>query len=265
MMAAIRIAVYSARATRRCPDRDGFGTPSAWALVGRGCPPKMSSAARSAQSPASRPGDGWLAPMTGISDLPFRRAAARLGAAYVATEMVACAELARGRPDVERRVLAVARWPAADGGPTGRPRDPVCSPAYQNLWWRRLRHRLQHGCPARGDRRGLWLGPDERSARSWPRLIEAALGRRAGQVKMRPAGTTVAPQRARHRRAQRRAPGVSALTYTRPHPSVLQGPRRLGRAGGEGRRLDPRDLSTAMITDFSRRRAGRSPRQAPTG
>jgi tRNA-dihydrouridine synthase B len=45
----------------------------------------------------------WIAPMTGISDLPFRRTAARLGAAYVATEMVACAELARGRPDVVRR------------------------------------------------------------------------------------------------------------------------------------------------------------------
>lgn len=44
-----------------------------------------------------------LAPMTGISDLPFRRAAAKLGAAYVATEMVACAEFARGRPDVVRR------------------------------------------------------------------------------------------------------------------------------------------------------------------
>jgi nifR3 family TIM-barrel protein len=41
--------------------------------------------------------------MTGVSDLPFRRAASRLGAAYVATEMVACAEFARGRPDVVRR------------------------------------------------------------------------------------------------------------------------------------------------------------------
>ena len=43
------------------------------------------------------------APMTGVSDLPFRRAAARLGAAYVATEMVACEMFARGRPDVVRR------------------------------------------------------------------------------------------------------------------------------------------------------------------
>jgi len=41
--------------------------------------------------------------MTGVSDLPFRRVAARWGAAYVATEMVACAELAKGRPDVVRR------------------------------------------------------------------------------------------------------------------------------------------------------------------
>lgn len=49
------------------------------------------------------PGRVWIAPMTGVSDLPFRETAARLGAAYVATEMVACAEFARGRPDVVRR------------------------------------------------------------------------------------------------------------------------------------------------------------------
>src|SRR6516164_6801655 len=48
-------------------------------------------------------GRAWIAPMTGVSDLPFRRAASRLGAAYCATEMVACAEFARGRPDVVRR------------------------------------------------------------------------------------------------------------------------------------------------------------------
>jgi len=49
------------------------------------------------------PGRVLLAPMTGVTDLPFRQAACRLGAAYVATEMVACTELARGRPDVVRR------------------------------------------------------------------------------------------------------------------------------------------------------------------
>jgi nifR3 family TIM-barrel protein len=49
------------------------------------------------------PGRVLTAPMTGVSDLPFRRAASRLGAAYVATEMVACELLASGRPDVVRR------------------------------------------------------------------------------------------------------------------------------------------------------------------
>ena len=49
------------------------------------------------------PGRVWIAPMTGVSDLPFRETATRLGAAYVATEMVACAEFARGRPDAVRR------------------------------------------------------------------------------------------------------------------------------------------------------------------
>lgn len=48
-------------------------------------------------------GRAWIAPMTGVSDLPFRRAASAQGAAYVATEMVACAEFSRGRPDVVRR------------------------------------------------------------------------------------------------------------------------------------------------------------------
>ena len=45
----------------------------------------------------------WLAPMTGVSDLPFRHLASKLGAAYVATEMVACEQLAAARPDMVRR------------------------------------------------------------------------------------------------------------------------------------------------------------------
>ena len=49
------------------------------------------------------PGRVLTAPMTGITDLPFRRVASALGAPYVATEMVAAAELARARPDVVRR------------------------------------------------------------------------------------------------------------------------------------------------------------------
>ena len=53
-----------------------------------------------------------VAPMSGVSDLPFRRAAARYGAGLVVSEMVASAELARRRPDVVRR---------AKGDPSIRP------------------------------------------------------------------------------------------------------------------------------------------------
>src|SRR6202789_220253 len=49
------------------------------------------------------PGRVLTAPMTGVSDLPFRQTACAQGAPYVATEMVACDSFARGRPDVVRR------------------------------------------------------------------------------------------------------------------------------------------------------------------
>jgi tRNA-dihydrouridine synthase B len=47
--------------------------------------------------------NAFLAPMTGVSDLPFRRLAHRLGAGLVVSEMVACEELVRQRADVVRR------------------------------------------------------------------------------------------------------------------------------------------------------------------
>jgi nifR3 family TIM-barrel protein len=68
-------------------------------------------------------GKAWMAPMTGVSDLPFRRVASRLGASYVATEMVACAELSRGRPDVVRRAAVGEGLPLMVVQLVGR--DPV--------------------------------------------------------------------------------------------------------------------------------------------
>jgi nifR3 family TIM-barrel protein len=44
-----------------------------------------------------------LAPMSGITDAPFRRLAARLGAGLVVSEMIASEELARERPRILRR------------------------------------------------------------------------------------------------------------------------------------------------------------------
>ncbi len=44
-----------------------------------------------------------LAPMSGITDLPFRRLVARCGTQWVVSEMVASEELVKARPDVVRR------------------------------------------------------------------------------------------------------------------------------------------------------------------
>jgi nifR3 family TIM-barrel protein len=45
----------------------------------------------------------FLAPMSGVTDSPFRRLAMRLGAGLVVSEMTACAALAQGRRDMVRR------------------------------------------------------------------------------------------------------------------------------------------------------------------
>ncbi len=50
----------------------------------------------------------FLAPMSGVTDAPFRQQVSELGAGLVVSEMTACAALARGRPDMRRRVEAHA-------------------------------------------------------------------------------------------------------------------------------------------------------------
>src|SRR5471030_3387027 len=44
-----------------------------------------------------------LAPMSGITDAPFRRLAERMGAGLVVSEMTACAALAQGQRDARTR------------------------------------------------------------------------------------------------------------------------------------------------------------------
>src|SRR5882724_4821544 len=57
-----------------------------------------------AVGPVVLPNRVFLAPMTGVTDTPFRRAAARLGAGVVVSEMIASAYLAEGKRDAHRRV-----------------------------------------------------------------------------------------------------------------------------------------------------------------
>ena len=54
--------------------------------------------------PVVLPNRIFLAPMSGVTDTPFRRLAARLGAGVVVSEMIASAYLAEGRRDAHRRV-----------------------------------------------------------------------------------------------------------------------------------------------------------------
>ncbi len=47
----------------------------------------------------------WLAPMSGATDAPFRRQAAKFGADAVVSEMTASDQLVRSRPDMVRRIF----------------------------------------------------------------------------------------------------------------------------------------------------------------
>src|SRR4051794_33787949 len=54
--------------------------------------------------PLTVPNRVFLAPMSGITDAPFRRLAAKLGAGLVVSEMIASAALAEGRREQQRRL-----------------------------------------------------------------------------------------------------------------------------------------------------------------
>jgi nifR3 family TIM-barrel protein len=159
------------------------------------------------------PGRVLIAPMTGVSDLPFRRAAARLGAAYVASEMVACVELARGRPDVVRR--------AAVG--EGLPLTVIQLVGREAEWLRggvRMAEAagadlidLNFGCPAKEVTGGLSGSALMRDLDQAERLIAAAVAAtsRPVTVKMR-LGWDDASKNAPELAARAEAAGVKAVT-----------------------------------------------------
>lgn len=95
------------------------------------------------------PGRAWIAPMTGVSDLPFRKAASRLGAAYVATEMVACAEFSKGRPDVVRRAAVGEGLPLMVVQLVGRDRQHIAEGARLAAAAGAQIVDLNFGCPAK--------------------------------------------------------------------------------------------------------------------
>ena len=103
-------------------------------------------------------GRAWIAPMTGVSDLPFRRAASRLGASYVATEMVACAEFSRGRPDVVRHAAVGEGLPLMVVQLVGRDPDLMAEGARLAAKAGAQIIDLNFGCPAKEVTRGAQSG-----------------------------------------------------------------------------------------------------------
>src|SRR6185503_2971760 len=67
-------------------------------------PPMPDFAEPLAVGPIALPNRVFLAPMSGVTDAPFRRLAAKLGAGVVISEMIASEALAEGRREQERRL-----------------------------------------------------------------------------------------------------------------------------------------------------------------
>lgn len=117
-----------------------------------------------------------LAPMSGVTDLPFRKQARRFGAGYVVSEMVASEALAEGREDVRRKT---ARDEA--GGPH------IVQLAGREAKWMALGAEIaagegadiidiNMGCPAKQVTRGLSGSALMRDLDHAMTLVEAVLG-----------------------------------------------------------------------------------------
>jgi nifR3 family TIM-barrel protein len=158
-------------------------------------------------------GRALIAPMTGVSDLPFRRAASKRGASYVATEMVACDAFAKSRPDVVRRAAVGDGLPLMVIQLVGREPHWVAQAA-------RLAEEagaeivdFNMGCPAKEVTGALSGSALMREPDLALRLIEAAVGAtsRPVTVKMR-LGWDHASINAPDIAARAQAAGVKAIT-----------------------------------------------------
>ena len=159
------------------------------------------------------PGRVLTAPMTGVSDLPFRRAASRLGAAYVATEMVACETFVNGRPDVVRRAAVGEGLPLTVIQLVGREARFIAKAAELAEAAGADIIDLNMGCPAKEVTGGLSGSALMRDLDHAERLIDAAVEATARPVtlKMR-LGWCEATKNAPELAARAERAGVKAIT-----------------------------------------------------
>jgi nifR3 family TIM-barrel protein len=159
------------------------------------------------------PGRVLIAPMTGLSDLPFRQTASRLGAAYVATEMVACEALAKGRPDVVRRAAVGEGLPLTVIQLVGRHPRMIAEGARMAEAAGADLIDLNMGCPAKEVTGGLCGSALMRDLDLAEAIIRAAVDATARPVtlKMR-LGWDDASRNAPELAARAEAAGVQAVT-----------------------------------------------------
>jgi tRNA-dihydrouridine synthase B len=153
------------------------------------------------------------APMTGVSDLPFRQTASRLGAAYVATEMVACDMFARGRPDVVRRAAVGEGLPLMVVQLVGREAQWLAKGAALAEAAGAEIIDINMGCPAKEVTGGLSGSALMRDLDNAERLIAAAVGAttRPVTLKMR-LGWDDANRNAHELAARAERAGIKAIT-----------------------------------------------------
>jgi nifR3 family TIM-barrel protein len=172
------------------------------------------------------PGRVLTAPMTGVSDLPFRRAASKLGAPYVVTEMVACETLARGRPDVVRRAAMGEGFPLMVVQLVGREARWIARGAAIAEASGAQIIDLNMGCPAREVTGGLCGSALMRDLDQAERLIDAAVGATSLPVtlKMR-LGWDDASRNAPELAARAERSGAKAITvHARTRQQFYKGP-----------------------------------------
>ena len=180
--------------------------------------------------------------MSGVTDAPFRRLAARLGAGLVVSEMTACAKLVEGRRDALLR---------AEGQGVGLHVVQLagCEPHWMAEGARIAEgngaddHRHQHGLPgAARHRRRVGLGADARSRPcADPDRGDGRRGVGAGDAEdAARLGRALASMRPSLRAAPKRA-GVRLITvHGRTRCQFYKGARRLGGGPrGEAGGVDP--------------------------
>ena len=167
-----------------------------------------------------------IAPMSGVSDLPFRRAASKLGAPYVVTEMVACETLARGRPDVMRRAAVGEGLPLMVVQLVGREARWIAQGAAMAEASGAQIIDLNMGCPAREVTGGLCGSALMRDLDQAERLIGVAVGATSRPVtlKMR-LGWDDTSRNAPQLAARAERAGVKAITvHGRTRQQFYKGP-----------------------------------------